>query len=142
MKKKPNILFIITDQLRADCIGVEKKHPVLTPTIDSIGGSGARFKSCYTTCPSCIAARRSLFTGQRPSTHGMVGYQDGQPWPYENNLAGELARAVPCWVAVFGALVSGFQFLTSLAVPSWAIVHTLMTPLISCPFGCLYLHFL
>lgn len=32
-------------------------------------------------------------TGMKPDSHGMLGYQDGQPWPYHHTLAGELARA-------------------------------------------------
>lgn len=67
------------DQMRGDCMSIEE-HPVLqTPTIDDIGSSGVRFSRAYTTCASCIAARRSLLTGQYPSTNGMVGYREGLP---------------------------------------------------------------
>jgi hypothetical protein len=48
--------------------------------MDRIAGEGVRFTRAYTTCPSCIAARRSLLSGQFPATHGMVGYCDGIEW--------------------------------------------------------------
>ena len=64
MDKQPNILFIIVDQMRADCLGVEQKHPVMTPVLDSIAGAGARFEKCYSSCPTCIAARRSIQIGR------------------------------------------------------------------------------
>ena len=76
---RPNILLIMPDQMRGDALSAEL-HPVLmTPNIDEIGGRGVRFTRAYTTCPSCIAARRSLLTGLFPATHGLVGYQEGFP---------------------------------------------------------------
>ena len=76
----PNILLIMTDQQRGDCLGVEG-HPVLqTPYLDHLAGSGARFRCAYTTCPSCVPARRSLMSGQHPHNTGMVGYRDGVEW--------------------------------------------------------------
>lgn len=75
--KRPNILFIHTDQQRGDCLGIEG-HPVLeTPNMDNLALNGARFSRFYSACPSCIAARRSMLTGQSPQKHGMVGYCDG-----------------------------------------------------------------
>lgn len=77
MSKRPNILFIHADQHRADCMGVEN-HPVLeTPTMDNLANSGVRFSRFYAACPSCIAVRRSLMTGQSPQRHGLVGYSEG-----------------------------------------------------------------
>lgn len=67
------------DQMRGDCLSLEN-HPVLeTPNIDAIGTGGVHFTRAYSTCPSCIAARRSLLTGLYPSTNTMVGYREGVP---------------------------------------------------------------
>ena len=90
---RPNILVIMTEQHRADCLGIEGHPCLLTPNMDSIGAGGTRFTRAYTTCPTCIAARRSFLTGQFPSPHGMVGYRDGVPW--ENpptTIAGALTQ--------------------------------------------------
>ena len=76
---KPNILLVNTDQHRADCLSAAG-HPVLeTPNLDAIASGGARFSNAFTTCASCIAARRALLTGCHPSTTGVVGYRDGVP---------------------------------------------------------------
>ena len=57
--EKPNILLFVTEQHRGDCLGIED-HPVLmTPNMDAIAGAGVRFSSAYSSCPTCIAARRS-----------------------------------------------------------------------------------
>ena len=76
---RPNILLIMPDQMRGDCLSLEHHPVLLTPNIDEIGGQGVHFTRAYTTCASCIPARRSLLTGQFPGTNGMVGYQEGCP---------------------------------------------------------------
>lgn len=92
-EKRPNILLIVTDQQRGDCLGVEG-HPVLqTPNIDYIGASGVRFRRAYSECPSCIPARHVLMSGQSPDEVGMIGfyYRDDQSsWAPETTLAESL----------------------------------------------------
>jgi arylsulfatase len=90
MSDRPNILFIMTDQQRGDCLGLEGHPALLTPNMDWIGADGVRFSRAYSCCPSCIATRRSLMSGQYPPTHGMVGYQDGVTWDAPATLPGVL----------------------------------------------------
>ncbi len=79
MSHQPDILLIMPDQMRGDCLSLEE-HPVLmTPNIDTIGSQGTHFTRAYTTCPSCIPARRAMLTGLHPSRNGLVGYLDGHP---------------------------------------------------------------
>ncbi|PWU16294.1 MAG: arylsulfatase [Verrucomicrobia bacterium] len=78
---KPDILLIMPDQMRGDCMsGVG--HPVVrTPNLDKLAKAGALFRRAYSTCPSCIPARFSLLTGLFPATSGVVGFQ-GKPIEY------------------------------------------------------------
>jgi arylsulfatase A-like enzyme len=93
MPNQPNILIFLTEQHRGDCLGIEG-HPVLmTPNMDAIAGAGARFSRAYSSCPSCIAARRSFLSGQFPSTHGMVGYHEGVEWDITDTLPAVLSEA-------------------------------------------------
>ncbi len=93
MSDQPNFLLFITEQHRGDCLGCEG-HPVLmTPNMDAIAGSGVRFTHAYSPCPTCIAARRSILSGQLPSTHGMVGYREGVDWRITRTLPALLADA-------------------------------------------------
>lgn len=79
MNQRPDILLIMPDQMRGDCLSLEN-HPVLmTPNIDSIGREGAHFTRAYTTCPSCIPSRRAMLTGRHPARNGLVGYREGVP---------------------------------------------------------------
>ena len=89
----PHILLILTDHWRGDCLS-RLGHPVAeTPHLDSLSRQGTTFTRGYTPCPSCIPARRSLMTGMKPYSQGMVGYQDNKPWDYQHTLAGELRNA-------------------------------------------------
>ena len=90
---RPNLILILTDHWRGDSLG-RLGHPVAeTPHLDSISSGGVTFTNGFTPCASCIPARRSLMTGMKPDSHGMLGYKDGLPWPYRHTLAGDLARS-------------------------------------------------
>lgn len=91
--KRPNIILIMTDQLRWDCFGYAGHPDVKTPYLDTLSSTGITFTQHYTACPSCIASRAALHTGMTQTHHGRVGYQDGVRWDYSHTLAGELSRA-------------------------------------------------
>ena len=93
MSDRPDFLVIMTEQHRADCLGIAGHPCLLTPNMDAIGYGGAHFTRAYATCPTCIAARRSFLSGQFPSTHGMVGYCDGVEWDAPTTVAAALGRA-------------------------------------------------
>jgi hypothetical protein len=61
--KKPNILFILSDQHRYDTIGYSNDYPVLTPNLDRLAAEGASFRNAYTPIPLCCPARQSLLAG-------------------------------------------------------------------------------
>ena len=93
MSSQPNIVLIMADQWRGDCLSIDGHPVVQTPYLDQLATDGARFTRAFTATPTCIPARAGLHTGQCPRTHGRVGYRDGVPWDYPVTMAGELARA-------------------------------------------------
>ncbi len=62
-QKKPNIIFILTDQLRHDFLGCYGADFLNTPAIDSLAANGTRFETCISPSPTCIPARASILTG-------------------------------------------------------------------------------
>jgi arylsulfatase A-like enzyme len=92
MAERPNIVVIMVDQWRGDCLSVAGHPVVQTPYLDQMALDGVRFGSAYSATPTCIPARAALLTGQTQATHGRVGYQDGVNWDYETTLAGEFTR--------------------------------------------------
>lgn len=90
---KPNIVLLIADQWRWDCMGI-LGHPVVeTPNLDNIFAKGTIFTQAYSAVPSCIAARTALLTGLSQKSHGRVGYKDCITWNYPITLPGLLADA-------------------------------------------------
>jgi arylsulfatase A-like enzyme len=70
--QRPNIVVIISDQFRADCVGAMGLNPMnLTPNLDRMAGRGVLFTSAFCNQPVCAPARASIFTGQYPSRHGV-----------------------------------------------------------------------
>lgn len=69
--KRPNILFICTDQQRYDAAGCYGNPHILTPTIDRLARDGVLFDQCYVQNPVCAPSRASLVTGQYVHTHGL-----------------------------------------------------------------------
>jgi choline-sulfatase len=70
MKKKPNILFIIADQLIPSLTGAYGHPTVKTPNLNRLVEEGIRFDAAYSPCPVCAPARASLMTGKYVSRLG------------------------------------------------------------------------
>lgn len=70
--RKPNILFILTDQQRLSAVGCYGGTVCRTPHIDRLAAEGTRFTNAYTTCPVCSPARSSILTGLYPHANGVT----------------------------------------------------------------------
>jgi arylsulfatase len=90
---RPNLLLITTDQQRFDAMGINGNEHLQTPVLDHLAATGVNFQRAYVTCPSCIAARRTILTGQSGATHGLVGYRDGEEFFPKFTLPGLLRDA-------------------------------------------------
>ena len=67
---KPNVLLICTDHL-PQALPRAAGHPaVMTPTFEHLARSGTVFENCYSACPVCGPARRTLMTGLSSRGHG------------------------------------------------------------------------
>jgi len=83
-RQKPNILFLMSDQHRADCLGCAGNKIIRTPHLDSIAADGVVFSSAYSSTPSCTPARAAILTGLSPWHHGMIGYgRIAEKYPFE-----------------------------------------------------------
>ncbi|KAA5539874.1 sulfatase [Roseiconus nitratireducens] len=67
-----NIVFVLCDDHRFDCLGVAG-HPFLeTPHLDALAASGARLTNAYVTTSLCSPSRASILTGQYAHNHRVV----------------------------------------------------------------------
>lgn len=105
--QRPNILWICTDQQRADTLGCMGNRLVRTPHLDRLAGEGSLCTSAFAQSPLCMPSRGSFLTGRYPVTNRLR--QNGQRCPpdlrpitrdlreagYVCGLAGKLHLA-PC----------------------------------------------
>lgn len=70
MSTRPNILFLMTDQMQGRVL--EPEHPCLTPNLDRLASRGVRLRRAYTPNAVCSPARASLMTGLLPHNHGVT----------------------------------------------------------------------
>ena len=90
---RPNVLFILTDDQRADCIGLAEGSKVKTPNIDRIGREGVHFKNAFCTTSLCSPSRASILSGLYAHAHGVsdnfTEYPKDMPtWPRALQKAG------------------------------------------------------
>ena len=71
MTKNKNVLFIMTDQHRADHMSCAGNPIVKTPNLDRLAQEGIRFTNAYCANPMCMPNRASIFTGVYPNVHGL-----------------------------------------------------------------------
>ncbi len=70
--KRPNILFIMVDEMRWDAMSCAH-HPVVgTPNLDRLASEGTRFANAYTVGPVCCPSRASVFSGRYVHVHGVT----------------------------------------------------------------------
>ncbi len=70
---QPNVLYIVSDQHNAKCLG-HKNHPdVKTPNLDRLASEGTRFDNAITQNPICTPSRLSFLSGQYCHNHGYYG---------------------------------------------------------------------
>lgn len=71
---RPNIVFILADDLGWRDLSVEGSTFYETPNIDRIAGAGMRFLQGYASCQVCSPSRASIMTGRTPARHGITDW--------------------------------------------------------------------
>jgi arylsulfatase A-like enzyme len=72
--KRPNVVFILADDLGQRDIGAYGSTFYETPNIDRLAREGAKFTDAYAACPVCSPTRASIITGQWPQRTGITDY--------------------------------------------------------------------
>lgn len=82
-EQRPNVIFIVADDLGYGELGCYGGKEIPTPHIDALAASGARFTSAYVTAPFCAASRAALMTGRFQTRFGFefnpIGAKNAAP---------------------------------------------------------------
>lgn len=79
-ERRPNVLFIICDQLRHDHLGFAGNGIVRTPNIDGLAARGMVYDNAWVANPVCMPNRSTIMTGRLPSAHGVIFNDRSLDW--------------------------------------------------------------
>lgn len=101
---RPNILFLLADQLRPDFLGAYGAQFLRTPAIDTLAATGALYTCAISPSPICVPARASLLTGHHAHANGVIDNLSWlrpdrramgvATWPERLSQAGYLTSAI------------------------------------------------
>ncbi len=116
--ERPNIIFLLADDLRYDFVGYAGNTIVRTPAIDALAARGTRFDSAYVTTAICSVSRASILSGQYGRRHGLWGFGKGfseaafaKTYPAQLRAAGYFTGFIGKWgVGPIEPVREGFDF--------------------------------
>lgn len=105
--REPNLLILLADQFRHDCVGFRGLRPVATPNIDRLAAQSAVYTRAFTPLPVCAPVRQSLVNGLHPSSFGAQWNYDffmtptasptGHTWPEQLSARGYRGAYIGKW---------------------------------------------
>lgn len=81
--KKPNVIFILADDMGWADLPVYGNRFNEAPNLDQLAREGKRFTNAYAACPVCSPSRAAIMTGQYPARVGIIDFISGHWRPYE-----------------------------------------------------------
>jgi len=106
---RPNVIFIVADDLGYGELGCYGGKDIPTPHIDALAGGGVRFTNGYVTAPFCAASRAALLTGRYQTRFGFefnpIGAKNAAPGiglPVDEKTVADRLRATGYATALVG----------------------------------------
>lgn len=125
--KKPNIIYILADDLGSGELGVYGQEKIKTPNIDALAAEGMLFKQHYSGAPVCAPSRYMLLTGKHAGHARIRGNDEwdsrGPVWDYEKaindpNLEGQ--RPILNSTVTLGEILQNAGYKTAI-VGKWGL---------------------
>jgi arylsulfatase A-like enzyme len=100
-RSRSNVILIISDQFRWDCLGANGRNPLnLTPNLDAMARDGTNFANALTNQPVCAPSRACLLTGRYANRHGV--WRNGLPLPPDSVTLAKVLRGAGYAAAYVG----------------------------------------
>ncbi|MHC4249405.1 MAG: sulfatase family protein [Planctomycetota bacterium] len=92
-ERPPNLLFVLTDQMRAHALGFMGEDPVVTPNLDRFASESFTLPYAASNYPVCSPCRAMLMTGKYPHANGVIANCTSKTEPF----GCELRTEDRCW---------------------------------------------
>ena len=93
-QQRPNIIFLLTDDQRADLLGAAGNQYAKTPNLDELASAGTLFKNAFVTTSICMTSRASIMLGQHALRHGVHEFNVSlKPQQLQDSYFGQLKSA-------------------------------------------------
>ena len=125
--KKPNVVFILIDDMGwpdVACYGSEFHE---TPNIDRLASQGMKFTDAYAACPVCSPTRASIMAGQYPARVGITDFIPGHWRPYEKLIVPENRLQLPLESVTIGEVLKAQNYATCY-IGKWHLGDTGYSP--------------
>ena len=98
-QKKPNLLIVFPDEMRAQALEFMKQDPSITPNLNKFAKQSKVMTQMVSNYPLCSPFRGMFMTGQYPTRNGVTG----NAHDYGGNVGIELSRYAKCWSDILKA---------------------------------------
>jgi choline-sulfatase len=119
--KKPNLLFIWTDEQRADTMAVYGNTKIRVPNLNKLVSESVVFKNAYVTQPVCSPSRCSVMTGLWPHTSGV--FRNNLPLPEDTPCLPELLNDTDYRTAHMGKWHLGDEIFPQHGFEEWVSIE-------------------
>jgi uncharacterized sulfatase len=110
--KKPNIVFILADDLGWADLGCYGNRFNETPNIDRLAKQGMRFTNFYAAAPVCSPTRAAILSGQYPARFGLTAHIPGHWRPFEKLVEPPIAQQLPLEVVTIAETLKAAGYTT------------------------------
>lgn len=124
---RPNIVFLLLDDMGYADIGAYGNAYHRTPNIDRLAAEGIRFTDAYAAAPNCSPTRASILTGRWPARIGVTQYLPGNVLPHAKLLQADLPLGLPLEETVLAEPLAAAGYATS-CIGKWHLGGGRYTP--------------
>jgi len=110
---RPNVVFILADDLGWSQIGCYGSGFYQTPNIDRLAAQGMRFTDAYAACPVCSPTRASIMTGKYPARLHLTDFIAGGNFPHERLKQPDWQKFLPLEEVTLGELFQSRRYATA-----------------------------
>jgi arylsulfatase A-like enzyme len=119
--RKPNLLFLWTDEQRADTMGVYGNRKIIAPNLNKLTGESVVFRNAYVSQPVCTPARSTVMTGFWPHTSSCT--ENNIPLPTNIPCLPEIARDPDYGTGYFGKWHLGDEVFRQHGFDEWVSIE-------------------